>query len=160
MTSFSHNAIAANNGQKVSSDSVDTSRYEAPVPPSDLSDKDAWKNVLQHAYISSSYLQGRAENLQALDHNGKNAWLISNSQIEDALKAVEQELKDTKAEGLRVEEERRVRQEGVRGEMEGLDETWKGSLGRAIEAEIAVEKLKESAQDKKRRLAHTPTAGG
>ena len=155
-----HDVIASNSGEAVPSKAIDTSRYEAPTAPDDPNDGDAWKQTLKRAYTSTQYLEGRAENLKALDEHGKNAWLVGNSQVEDELRKLEKELKDVKTTNNRVDEERRLRQEGVRGEMEGLDETWRASLGRAVEAEIAVEKLKMEALEKRRKLANGTSAPG
>ena len=46
--------------------------------------------------MSSSYLSGRLTNLSLLEEFGKNAWLISNSQLEDILRDLEKELLEQK----------------------------------------------------------------
>lgn len=150
---IAHDAIAQNGGQLVSSNAIDTSRYEAPSAPEDPSDTEAWKSTLKRAYTSTLYLEDRAENLRALDENGKNAWLVANSQVEDELRGLEKELRDIKSRSNMFDEERRQRQEGVRGEMEGLEETWRKGLERAIQAEVAVEQVKAQVLERRRELA-------
>ena len=155
-----HDAIAQNNGHGVSSNAIDKSRYEALEAPEDENDVEAWKMTIKRAYTASSYLESRSANLKALEAHGKNAWLISNSQVEDDLRRLEGELKETKRKLTDVSEERRIRQDNARGEMEGLEETWKKSLGRAIEAEVAIEGLRNQVLDKRRKLANGEPANG
>ena len=138
---------------------IDTSRYEAPsAPDTSITDpterKEAWKATLRRAYVSSAYLARRSENLRMLEEYGKNAWLVHNSQLEDQLRVLEKEVKDVKTRGLEVDEERRVRQEGVKGEIEGLEEGWRAALGRAVEVEIACERLKVDIEKRKSERAN------
>ncbi|KAL9054671.1 MAG: hypothetical protein Q9162_004037 [Coniocarpon cinnabarinum] len=143
-----HAAIAANNGKPPPS-AIDTSRYEAPDAPAD-SDRDAWKATLRRAYTSSAYLGGREDNLKMLEENGKNAWLIANFGVEETLRGLKRSLKEMKATGVSVDEERRLRQEGARGEIEGSEEGWRKALGRAVEVEVAGAKLKAEVEEKRR----------
>lgn len=154
MIRAAHDAIARNGGELVSFDSIDASRYEAPEAPADLSDTEAMKTSLKRAYTSSMYMQGRHENLQALEENGRNAWLISNNDLEQELRGLEAILKKAKARMNEISEERRLGQESVRGELEGLEETWRSSLGRAIEAEIATQHIRGECLEKRRKLAN------
>ena len=62
---------------------IDLTRYEAPEKPADDSEIEIWRKSLRQAYMSSSYLSGRLTNLSLLEEFGKNAWLISNSQLEE-----------------------------------------------------------------------------
>jgi len=85
-----------------------------------------------------------------LEKYGNNAWLIANSQVEDELRTLEKELAETKREVEAVEEERRARQEAVRGEVEGLDIAWREGVGRAIQVEVAAEGLRRQILEKRR----------
>ncbi|KAG9242543.1 Pre-mRNA-splicing factor SPF27 [Calycina marina] len=130
---------------------IDTSRYETSDLPSapKIKSKKATdqytaesREALQRAYTASTYLSSRTTNLALLDSFGKNSWLISNASLEDELRAVEQELKDAKEEIDRVVIERQAAQEGVRGEMEGLAEGWRRSVGRVLETEVGAEDVR------------------
>ena len=158
MVQAAHNAIAQNQGNLVSSRAIDASRYEVPDPPEDASDTEAMKNSVKLAYVSSVYMDGRHENLQALEEHGKNSWLIENNSSEHELRGLESGLKKAKGKLNEIGEERRIGQEGVRGELAGLGERWRSSLGTAIEAEIGTEKLKKQSLEKRRKLAAGPAA--
>jgi pre-mRNA-splicing factor SPF27 len=134
-------------------DGIDLSRYEEPEAPSDDKDIAAWKKSLQRAYTSSTYLSGRSSNLSLLEELGKNAWLIGNSQLEDILRQLEKELDELKAETENVNKSRKSAQEASRGEMIGLEETWKRGVGRILETEIAVEEFRKEILDKRRQQA-------
>ncbi|ERF73278.1 hypothetical protein EPUS_03110 [Endocarpon pusillum Z07020] len=132
---------------------VDLSRYEEPEGPSDDNNTEAWKRSLQKAYTSSIYLSGRISNLSLLEELGKNAWLIGNSQLENILAQLEKELEGLKAATENVNKSRKAAQEGSRGEMTGLEETWRRSIGRILEAEVAVEELRKQILDERRQQA-------
>ena len=132
---------------------IDLSRYEAPEGPSDPNDIAAWRSTLQRAYASSTYLSGRVSNLSLLEELGKNAWLISNSQLEDILRQLEKELEELKAATDDVNKSRKAAQEGSRGEMTGLEKSWKRGIGRILEAEVAVDELRRQILDKRRQEA-------
>lgn len=141
---------------------LDTKRYEAQElpPPSapntratksksksrnkteSTTDIGALTSVLSKAYTSSAYLESRLQNLKLLDKHGANAWLISNYHLEAELKAVEQELAETKRQIDELNAARARRQGDVKGEMVGLEETWRRGVGKVLETEIAVEELK------------------
>ncbi|KAI9699629.1 MAG: hypothetical protein M1836_002663 [Candelina mexicana] len=137
---------------------IDTSRYEAldPPPTSPTSDEDkhdvlkAWRETLRKAYTSSSHLRTRLTNLSLLEEFGKNAWLIHNSQLEDILRSLEREVVSTAGEVEAVNQERKAAQEGVRGEMEGLEEAWRGGVGKVIEVEVAGEGVREEILGRRR----------
>lgn len=148
-----HENIAQTGAARTPGTGIDTSRYEELDAPESKSDINGWKSVLRRAYTAEYYLGNRAENLRALEEYGKNAWLIGNSQIEDELRTLERELKDTRAQVQSTEEQRRLNQESVRGEMQALSETWQTALGRAIEAEVETEKLRTRALDVRRSKA-------
>jgi pre-mRNA-splicing factor SPF27 len=129
----------ASGGAKDPGLGIDLSRYDAPDAPSNGSDKVAWTSALQEAYTSLEYLRGRELNLSLLETYGKNAWLVSNSALEDELKAVERDVQASKQELEATEQARRQMQEGVEGEMKGLEEGWRVGVGKMIEAQAAGE---------------------
>ncbi|EME83097.1 uncharacterized protein MYCFIDRAFT_80654 [Pseudocercospora fijiensis CIRAD86] len=128
---------------------LDLSRYELQDAPG-KGDLAAWKTTLNKAYASAEYLRGREINLSLLETYGKNAWLISNSQLEQTLKALERELEAAKIEQEQVEQTRRVVQGNTAGEMQGLEEGWKTGVGRMIEAQAAAERLRQEILRRKR----------
>lgn len=129
---------------------IDTSRYEAPDEPSGDTDIDTWKTALQNAYISSAYLHGRRTNLSLLEEFGKNAWLIGNSQLETDLKTLETELSGLKTQIEEVNRARKLGQEGSRGELLGLEDTWKKGIGKIIEVQLATDELHETLSQQRR----------
>ncbi|OJJ47540.1 hypothetical protein ASPZODRAFT_64088 [Penicilliopsis zonata CBS 506.65] len=144
---------------------VDLSRYEAPEPPARSSDAggdstpnlDDWRRTLQLAYIASSHLSIRHENLALLEESGKNAWLIGNSQLEDILRSIEKDLADTKEAAENVNKQRKIAQEASKGELAGLDDTWKRGVGAILDVELASENLRMQILDKRRQLAQQST---
>lgn len=132
---------------------IDLSRYEQPESPSDDNDVEAWKQSLRIAYTSSIYLSGRTSNLTLLEELGKNAWLTGNSQLEDILRQLEKELEELNAATENVNKSRKAAQEGSRGEMIGLEETWKRGIGRTLEAEVAVEETRKQILEMRRQQA-------
>ena len=124
---------------------IDLSRYEEPDEPSADADISAWRESLRNAYISSAYLGGRHVNLALLEELGKNAWLMGNSQIDQILKGLDQELSDLKEQVDSVNRERKAAQEGSHGELQALEETWKKSIGRLIEVQLATDRLREDS---------------
>jgi len=152
-----HQRIAA----KEPLQAIDTSRYESsdlpsPTVPNSKKAKSAevLKNetaqVLQGAYTTSTYLSARTTNLTLLDTFGKNSWLIGNAQLEDELRAIEQELADAKTEIDYVVVARKGAQEGVAGEIMGLGETWRRGVGRVLETEVAAEGLRREILERRR----------
>jgi pre-mRNA-splicing factor SPF27 len=139
---------------------MDFSRYEGLEPPpktSPHSDEEKpevlrqWRETLQRAYASSTYLSGRLTNLSLLETYGKNAWLIGNSQLEEILKGLEVDLSMAKKELANVEEERRATQEdSVKGEMEALEQSWKNGIRGIVEVQIATEGLKQEILERRR----------
>ncbi|PNS18077.1 Protein CASP [Sphaceloma murrayae] len=119
---------------------LDLSRYEAPTAPSPSAPLSEWNTTLRAAYTSAGYLTSRTTNLGLLETFGKNAWLVGNSQLEDILRDLEAEVKVMKDEVERLEEERRRTQAGVRGEVDELERTWRGQVGRLLEVQVAGEK--------------------
>lgn len=109
-----------------------------------------WRAALRKAYTSSSYLSGRLANLALLEELGKNAWLISNSQLEDILRDLEKEFTEMKAAVENVNKERKAAQSGARGEINGLEETWKRGVGKIIEVQVAAEGLRREILERRR----------
>ena len=140
---------------------IDLSRYEAPEPPARTSDAggnsipnlDEWRRTLQKAYTASSHLSTRHENLALLEENGKNAWLIGNSQLEDTLRAIEKELTESKDASEIVNKERKIAQENSKGELVGLEESWKRGVGAILDVELAAEGLRMQILEQRRQLA-------
>jgi pre-mRNA-splicing factor SPF27 len=137
---------------------VDLSRYEAPEPPSTTPTSDNgkaeisrdWQDTLRKAYASSSYLSTRIANLTLLEEYGKNAWLIGNSQLEEILKNLERELVEIRETTEEVNKARKSGQENVRGEIEGLEQTWRRGVGRILEVEVAAEGLRREILERRR----------
>ncbi|PYH99279.1 hypothetical protein BO71DRAFT_314497 [Aspergillus ellipticus CBS 707.79] len=136
---------------------VDLSRYEAPEPPARSADGtpdvEAWRRTLQKAYTASSHLSMRHENLALLEENGKNAWLIGNSQLEDILRELEKELAEIKEAAESVNKERKLAQEANKGEIAGLEETWRRGVGAILDVELAAEGLRLQILEQRRHLA-------
>ncbi|KAF1354795.1 Pre-mRNA-splicing factor SPF27 [Delphinella strobiligena] len=131
---------------------IDLSRYEAQDAPTsnDIAD---WRTVLQKAYTSSEYLQSRVTNLSLLETYGKNAWLISNDQLEHILRDAENEVVARKQDVEALEQERRTRQEASKGEIQSLEQSWRVGVGRMIEVEVAAEGLRREILERKRLAA-------
>ncbi|PWY76278.1 hypothetical protein BO70DRAFT_398146 [Aspergillus heteromorphus CBS 117.55] len=136
---------------------IDLARYEAPEPPARAADGtpdvDEWRRVLQKAYTASSHLSMRHENLALLEENGKNAWLIGNSQLEEILRGLEKELAETKEAAESVNKERKLAQEANKGEIAGLEETWRRGVGAILDVELAAEGLRMQILEQRRHLA-------
>lgn len=137
---------------------IDLSRYEAPEAPSTdgkdqtqiLSD---WRETLQKAYTASAHLSTRHENLSLLEAHGKNAWLIGNHQLEEVLGRMEKELQEVKEATETLNKERRVRQETVKAEIDGLEDAWRRGISGIINVEIASENLRMKILEKRRHQA-------
>jgi pre-mRNA-splicing factor SPF27 len=137
---------------------IDLTRYEAIDPPTTSPHSDertpstllAWREALQKAYTSQSYLVGRTTNLALLEKYGKNAWLIGNAQLEDVLRGLERKLAERKTEIDEVVIERKDAQEAVGGEVKGLGEVWKSGVGRVLETEVAAEGVRREILERRR----------
>lgn len=129
---------------------IDLTRYEAPEKPADDSEIEAWRKSLQQAYMSSSYLSGRLTNLSLLDGFGKNAWLISNSQLEDILRDLEKELSEQKEAVENINKSRKAAQEGSRAELAGLEDAWKQGVGKTIEVQLATDGVRREILQRRR----------
>lgn len=122
---------------------IDLTRYEAPDEPASDTPQDAWRQALRNAYVSSTYLSGRHLNLTLLDEFGKNAWLIGNSQLENLLQELEHELARLRDDVENVNKARKAAQENSRGELLGLEETWKHGIGKILEVQVAEAGLRQ-----------------
>lgn len=137
---------------------IDLTRYEAPEPPTRTSDTDApdlaeWRETLQKAYMSSSHLTKRLDNLSLLEEYGKNAWLIGNSQLEELLRGLEKELAETKTASEEVNKQRKIAQDASFGELTSLEETWKRGIGAVLDVELASEGLRMQILEQRRLAA-------
>lgn len=136
---------------------IDLTRYEAPEPPTradgEAPNLDEWRQTLQKAYVSSSHLTKRHENLALLEENGRNAWLIGNSQLEDVLRGLEKELAETKEAAEEVNRQRKLAQEARQGELVSLEETWKRGVGAVLDVELASEGLRMQILEHRRQVA-------
>lgn len=139
---------------------IDLSRYEAPEPPStdgkdNTTVSEEWKQTLRRAYTASEHLSTRRENLSLLEEHGKNAWLIGNSNLEEILRQIEKELQETKEATDAVNRERKIRQEGARAELMGLEDAWRGSVSGTIDAQVATENLRAEILERRRQQARS-----
>jgi len=119
------------------------------MPEGDV-EPETWRSDLRQAYISSSYLFGRLANLSLLEEFGKNAWLISNSQLEDILRDLEKELAEQKEATDNINKARKAAQEGSKAELLGLEETWKLGIGRIIEVQMATDGIRREILERRR----------
>lgn len=127
---------------------LNLSRYETQDLPADQqSSSEDLRRPLQNSFVSSSYLNSRLDNLTLLDKSGKNAWLVANYQLEAELRSIESELAATKREIDVLNAARASRQNEVKAEMLGLEETWRNGVGRVLETEVAVEDLRQQIRD-------------
>lgn len=122
---------------------IDLERYEIPEQPSTDADTKLWRKTLQQAYSSSTYLSGRQVNLKLLEEMGKNAWLISNSQLEHILKQQEQELERLKMESESINKERKLAQEGSKGEFDALEHSWRRGIDELVKVQLATDNLRQ-----------------
>jgi pre-mRNA-splicing factor SPF27 len=130
---------------------IDLSRYESLDAPTDSNKSlETYTTALKAAYTSQTYLSSRLTNLSLLEKYGKNAWLVSNSQLEDVLRGLEMELEETKKEIDLVVVERKGAQEAVGSELVGYEEAWKRGVGRVLETEVAAEGVRREILERRR----------
>ena len=108
------------------------SRYE-PVDSSTLSNPTSLSlpSILPHlrsTATNTSHLSTRHTNLTLLSTHGQNSWLLLNHHLEAELSSLEKEIEVVEAEIQGVNQERRSRQEGVRGEVEALGQSWRDGV--------------------------------
>ncbi|RMD39737.1 hypothetical protein DV735_g5383, partial [Chaetothyriales sp. CBS 134920] len=104
---------------------IELARYEAPDEPGLDDNTQIWHKALRTASISSTYLAGRSINMSLLEELGKNAWLISNSQLDEILKSLSKESELLKQETEAINRERKAVQESAKAEISALEDTWK-----------------------------------
>lgn len=73
--------------------------------------------------------------------------------MEQELKSIEKELVETREQVESLNRQRKGAQEGVRAEMEGLDQTWRTGVGRVLEVEVASEQVRRDILEARRKLA-------
>lgn len=139
---------------------IDLSRYE--VDEDDLASGTGTstaqlESALGRAYTAQAYLTARHAHLGLLDRYGKNAWLVGNWQAEAELAAIERDLAAAKRDIELVNHARRQMQTEVGEELRGLDATWRRGVGRVLETEVAVERLRHEVEQ--RRQAAPITSG-
>jgi pre-mRNA-splicing factor SPF27 len=127
---------------------IDESRYDSVLEPPAGTDAKSWRDALRTAYASSTYLSSRQINLRLLEESGKNAWLISNSQLDQLLKAQERELESVNEEIDAVNRERKTTQEASKGELATLEEAWKEGLRRLVNVQLATTELRHEIQSR------------
>lgn len=79
--------------------------------------------------------------------------MIGNSQLEDILRGLEKELAETKEEVETVNKQRKLTQESGKGELLGLEETWKRGVGAILDTELAAEGLRLQILEQRRLIA-------
>lgn len=77
---------------------------------------------------AAAHLSARLQALKLLEQHGRNAWLVGNAQLEEELRAYEQELAQVKGASEEVLRERKGLQEGARAQVEGGERAWKGAV--------------------------------
>lgn len=122
---------------------IDLTRYQSSDEISAESDVGLVKSALSTAYANIAYLQGRQTNIALLEEYGKNAWLISNSHLDDIQKRLDAELASTKEQSENINRIRKGTQEDSKGELMSLDDTWKEAIGKIVETQLATDALKQ-----------------
>ena len=83
----------------------------------------------------------RVQSLELLEKWGKNKWLVGNWETEEVLGGLERELGVVRGEVEGVNRERKGRQEGGRGRMEGLEEEWREGVRGVVEVGVETGKV-------------------
>ncbi|KAK6841443.1 Pre-mRNA-splicing factor SPF27 [Apiospora arundinis] len=129
---------------------IDLSRYQIddddlPANPT----TEQLESALSRAYTAQAYLTARHAHLGLLDRYGKNSWLVGNWQAEAELASLERDLAATKRDIELVNHARRQMQTEVGEELRGLDATWRRGVGRVLETEVAVERLRHDIEQRR-----------
>jgi pre-mRNA-splicing factor SPF27 len=143
---------------------IDLTRYEADAlePPNRTSPHSdehnpkllaQWRDTIQKAYTSSTYLSGRNTNLGLLETYGKNSWLISNWHQEGTLKGLERDLAEVKSRLDALNAERTRTQDEGGAEAQLLEETWKKGVRGIVEVQVAREGLRSEILEARRKGA-------
>ncbi|KAK5942793.1 hypothetical protein PMZ80_005359 [Knufia obscura] len=133
---------------------IDTSRYEPSEDLSADSNVEPVKAALRSTYANMTYLRDRQTNIALLEEYGKNAWLIGNSHLDDIQKRLDSELASLKTQTEDTNRKRKAAQEDSKGELLGLEETWKQGISRIIETQLATDQLQQQLNQKR----HAPAA--
>lgn len=139
-------------GQQIAG-GIDLARYESSEDLSPDSNVESIKAALRSTYANMTYLRGRQTNIALLEEHGKNAWLISNSHLDDIQKRLDSELANVKSQSEDINRARKAAQEDSKGELLGLDETWKQGISRIIETQLATDQLRQSLAQKRHAAA-------
>ncbi|KAJ2904210.1 hypothetical protein MKZ38_008540 [Zalerion maritima] len=153
---------------------IDLSRYQAvdaaslPPYPSDPTPETlraynaALSAALATTYSQASHVAQKSFLLSLLSpgndsKNGpwassasKNSWLLSNYHAEAQLGSLERELAETKREVDRVNIQRKEAQDAVGEEMRLLERDWKAGVGKVLEIEVAIERLRREGDELRR----------
>jgi pre-mRNA-splicing factor SPF27 len=78
---------------------------------------------------------------------------VGNYHLEGELKALEAELAETKRAIDVLTLQRKDAQDQAGPEIKGLEQTWKGAIGRVLETEAAAERLRREILEVRRRRA-------
>ncbi|KAK7941141.1 breast carcinoma amplified sequence 2 [Apiospora aurea] len=133
---------------------IDLTRYE--VDEDDVNaatDPQELETALARAYTAQAYLTARHAHLGLLDRYGKNAWLVGNWQAEADLAGLERDLAAVKRDIELVNHSRRQMQTEVGEELRGLDATWRRGVGRVLETEVAVQRLRHDIEQRRQAAA-------
>lgn len=129
---------------------VDLTRYEAVDAPSPQASLEDIQAAIERSAVSSIYLSRRQANLEKLNESGKDEWLAGNEGVAAVLGGLERELASTKESIDIVAHERQTAQEGVRGEMEGYERTWRSGVEGVLRTEVAAESLRAQILERRR----------
>ncbi|KAK8088075.1 hypothetical protein PG997_003036 [Apiospora hydei] len=133
---------------------IDLTRYE--VDEDDVNaatDPQELETALSRAYTAQAYLTARHAHLGLLDRYGKNAWLVGNWQAEADLAGLERDLATVKRDIELVNHSRRQMQTEIGEELRGLDATWRRGVGRVLETEMAVQRLRHDIEQRRQAAA-------
>jgi pre-mRNA-splicing factor SPF27 len=96
-------------------------------------------------------LTNRSDNLALLEAYGSNSWLIGNSNQENALGILEEELARIKEEGVQVNRERKGQNLELGAQIDKLDQRWRKALRGVVEVEIACAGLEDEIRELEKR---------
>ncbi|GAM85811.1 hypothetical protein ANO11243_038190 [Dothideomycetidae sp. 11243] len=143
---------------QTSNSAIDAARYVTPSAPTSSS-REGWLTALHSAAINEGHLATRATNLALLETYGRNAWLVGNAAQEDVLRDLERDVAAARAEAEQVELERREMLDRGGAEVLELERGWREGVGRLIEVQVAVEKVKRDILDRRREGGSTAGEG-
>lgn len=129
---------------------IDLSLYEAVDAPPPTASLDDIRSAMERSAVSSVYLAHRQRKLEKLNDTGKDEWLAGNSAVSSVLEGLEKELASTKEQIDIVAHERQVAQQGVQGEMEGYERTWRSGVEGVLRTEVAGEGLRAQILERRR----------